>query len=221
MRLDLHIHSTFSSDGTATPEGIVEQAKKAGLDGIAIVDHNSPEGGKRAAALGKEVGVLVVPGLEVSSIDGHILALGVTGLIKRGLPAQETVEIIHKEGGIAIAPHPYRFWSGLGEGTVRGARFDAIEGVNARSVLSQNQLAQRLASDLGLGTTGGSDSHTLESIGEAVTVLETGDAGVDTVLEAVRKCKTRGEGRSRGHAETVGYVYKSVTQWLGRGMRKM
>ena len=75
-RIDLHLHSTCS-DGTSSPEEVVRQAAEAGLAVISLTDHDSTEGVFSAQAAGKEVGVEVVPGVELSAQvkekDLHIL----------------------------------------------------------------------------------------------------------------------------------------------------
>ncbi len=77
MPADLHIHTTFS-DGTHTPEEIVELAKKAGLKTIAVTDHDVVEGIARAVVKGKELGVEVIPGIEFTTeaLDTEIHILG-------------------------------------------------------------------------------------------------------------------------------------------------
>ena len=128
MRLDIHIHSSHSNDGTVSPNEILRYAKKIKLDGIAIADHNVIKGSlKLARESTNEKDFVVIPATEVSSSEGHILALGVTETVTRDLPPKETIEKISDLGGLAVASHPYRFWSGLGEENVRRSGFEAIE----------------------------------------------------------------------------------------------
>ena len=79
MRIDLHTHSRVS-DGTDTPTGLVLKALEAGLDVMALTDHDTFDGVLEAAAAGKRVGVRVVPGVEMSAeVDGvsvHLLGYG-------------------------------------------------------------------------------------------------------------------------------------------------
>jgi len=222
MKLDLHIHSTFSEDGSQQPVDILKRAKAVGLDGVAITDHNSVQGGLAGVEAARDFpGLVVIPGIEITSSAGHILGLGITELVQRDLTPEKTVENIRALGGVAVVPHPYRFWSGVGQDVVRRVRFDAVEGVNARSNPEHNKAAQKLASELGLGTTGGSDAHSGESVGEAYTVVDGDGLSGDDILKAIRKGQTRGEGRSRSSGETAGYVYKSVSKWMKRGMKRM
>lgn len=220
MKLDLHVHTCHSGDSSNDVETIIDHLKERGFAGAAIIDHNSIAGGTEALGL-KRSDFIVIPGVEVSSEKGHILALNVTTPIERGLSVAETINAIHRAGGIAVAAHPYRFWSGLGEENVKGMPFDAIEVQNGRSDARGNRRASKLAKVLQLPETGGSDSHESSSLGSAYTVVPDDCDSVEKVLQAVLKKRTTGEGQDRGAARTVHYVFKAVTEWIGRGMRRM
>jgi predicted metal-dependent phosphoesterase TrpH len=222
MKLDLHVHSSFSVDGKYSPKDIIKHAKKIKLDGIAITDHNEIKGSLEAVKIAKNMkDFVVIPGMEVSSEDGHVLALGITESIERGLKTKDTIERITKLGGLPIAPHPYRFWSGLGKDVVRNHNFKALEVVNNRSLKKHNRKAEKLADELDVGRTGGSDSHDLEHIGRAYTELELTTYNVDDILQEIEKKRSQGKGKNRSPAGTVGYTIKCVFLWLGRGMKKM
>lgn len=222
VRLDLHSHSRYSPDSKVDPVDLVRVARRAGLDGIAITDHNALGGAGAAveAAAGHE-GFLVVPAIEVSSSDGHILGYGVRANIARDLTPAETLERIEAAGGIAVAAHPYRFWSGLGEAATTGARFTAYEVLNARTLRRGNARAMALADRRHVGRVGGSDAHFLDEVGRAVTVIDGGPGRVDDVLQAIAQHRTTVEGRSRGAGGTVRYVTKAVGEWIRRGMRRI
>ena len=145
--------------------------------------------------------------------------LGVEETIPRDLSAKETIVKITELGGLAVASHPYRFWSGLGEENVRNSRFEAIEVANSRSLKKENRRSLALAKELKCGMTGGSDSHTLEHIGKAYTVLQNPTWDVDEILEEIRKGNTKGEGAYRRPRETPRYVIGCVSKWLKRGMK--
>jgi len=222
LRLDLHNHSKYSPDSKVDPAEIVRAARRAGLDGIAITDHNSLAGSRAAADVAANLhDFLVVPAVEVSSSAGHILGYGVRDPIPRDLPPRESVERIEASGGIAVAAHPYRFWSGLGEAATVSAPFAAYEVVNARTLRSGNDRARALANARGVGEVAGSDAHGLPEIGRAFTVIDGGLSSVEDVLQAIAHRRTSAAGHNRGAAKTVGYVVKCVGEWLGRGMRRM
>jgi len=222
VRLDLHSHSRYSTDSRADPVEIVRAARRTGLDGIAITDHNAVEGARIAVASATGArDFLVIPAVEVSTSAGHVLAYGVREPVPRDLPPQECVERIGAMGGLAVAAHPYRFWSGLGEVATTSAPFAAYEVVNARTLRRGNDRAAALADARRVGRVGGSDAHALSEIGRAATVLDGGLASVDDVLQAIAQRRTSAVGASRGAAGTIGYVVRCVGEWLGRGMRRM
>ncbi len=108
MILDPHIHSTYSSDSTASPRDIVKKARSIGLDAIAVADHNTIKGSLATIEEAKNFkDFVVVPAMEISSNKGHIVALGIKEDVKQGLSPEETVETIRELGGIAIAAHPF------------------------------------------------------------------------------------------------------------------
>jgi len=220
VRLDLHSHSRYSPDSKLDPAEIVRVAKSRGLDGIAITDHNAVEGAAKAWDYARGIGVTVVRGTEVSTKEGHVLAYGVREPIPRDLSSRETVERIVADGGIPVAAHPYRFWSGLGEQATVETPFAAYEVRNARTLRRGNAKASALAASKGVPGIGGSDAHFLEEIGRAVTVVEDASTEVE-VLEAVRRGSARAEGVDRGASATVRYVTKCVGQWILRGMRRI
>jgi len=169
MKIDIHTHSSYS-DGVNTPGEMVRYAKKIGLDGIAITDHNVIDGAIKALKYNSE-DFTVIPGIEVSSEEGHILGLGITELIERAIPAEEVVERIHELGGIAIAAHPYdRFRSGVGD-LIYKIDFDAIEVINGRTILTTRDM-RKIAKNIKLPKVGGSDAHSLDELGSVSIVVD-------------------------------------------------
>jgi predicted metal-dependent phosphoesterase TrpH len=222
MKVDIHIHSSYSTDGTVAPEEILKHAKNIGLHGIAITDHNDIKGSVKLWKENRNLkDFIVIPGMEVSSTEGHILALGVTEPVLGGLTPEETIRKITDLGGLAVASHPYRFWSGLGEECVRRAKFEVLEVLNSRSLRKENVKAEKLARELGCGKTGGSDSHTLSHVGNAYTKLDKPIYDIDGILEEIRKGKSSGEGTPRRRIDTPKYAASCVYLWLKRGMKKI
>ena len=147
---DLHVHTNFSKDGESSVEEILIRAEEVGLDVIAITDHDSIEGAKKALLY--NTSVLVIPGIEVTTRQGHLLVLGVTELIPSGLDVIDTVEIARKMGALLILPHPYHVWRhGVARRKKVGmAAVDAVETFNSRYIVgSANQKAARIAKRLG------------------------------------------------------------------------
>ncbi|UCD92728.1 MAG: CehA/McbA family metallohydrolase [Methanobacteriota archaeon] len=221
MMMDLHIHSAHSTDTDIQVKDILKMAKKRNLRGIAIADHNEIAGSLEAYELAKDMeGFVVVRAVEISSSEGHILGYGLDKIIRRDMSPQETVEAIKRAGGVPIVPHPYRFWSGVGEKVVLSTEFSAIEGLNARSPKGRNSKAIALAEKLELGVTGGSDSHEIDEIGTGVTIFESEVETEEEALEEVLRRRTRVYGKSRPTGSPK-YVAKTVTEWIGRGMKRI
>jgi predicted metal-dependent phosphoesterase TrpH len=212
MRLDLHIHSEYSPDSHSPIEAILKQAQQAGLDGIAITDHNSLKSFFEASRLVEdlEIDLIVVPGAEISTSDGHLIALGTTHLLPSGLPADETIERAHDNGGIVVAPHPCAFFRN-GIRNIQAIRLDAVETFNSKNLFGfSNYLASRSARKLNLGVTGGSDSHKLETIGFGYTEVNIADgADVEQILQAIKGCRSQAKGRVSPRLRSVSYSLKA------------
>ncbi len=178
---DLHIHTLHSFDGTATVPAVLQCAKQIGLDIIAITDHDEIDGALEALDLASEIGIEVIPGIEISTAEGDLLALFVTQRVERDRPLIETVLKVGELGGICIAPHAmddgYRMHS-LGSYPIMKALRDsdvakvlvAIETYNA-TILNRanNEYARKLAERLEIAQTGSSDAHILDTIGLGMT----------------------------------------------------
>lgn len=199
MKFDPHIHSVYSGDARSEPIDILIQAQKIGLDAIAISDHNEILGSRLARSIPGDI--IVVPSIEISTEKGHMLGLGVDEIIPKGLSAVETVDRIHDAGGLAIVPHPFSYYRhGLFCKVDPNLAVDGVETKNARFIFGySNKQAETLAKKNRLATLGSSDSHFLESIGDAYTEVNTkGNDSVDGILKAIKKrrCKAMGHGTS-------------------------
>jgi hypothetical protein len=192
LRLDLHVHTTHSRDAFCSVAEAVRAARAKGLDGIAITDHDSIGGHPEAKKLSRD-GFLVIPGIEVSSADGHILGLGVNELVPRGLPAGETVKLIRKLGGIAVAAHPFIPWKK--PTLVYKAKFDAIEAFNSHALFPSNRLARRFAEQNRLPGIAGSDAHFPDEVGLASVKLNC-EKNVKSILREIKRGRASISGRT-------------------------
>src|SRR5512139_3248912 len=183
IKADLHIHTTYSKDSLITSKDLVFYAKKRGLNAVAVTDHNNLEGAYKIA---KETDFLIIPGMEVSSSDGHIVALNVHELIPRGFSAVETVARIHKAGGVAIACHPHVLFKGCLRDKVC-ATFDALEVINARAFPFKNSVkkAEETAERLKLSRVAGTDAHYGPQIGYGYTEIEVEEPTVEAIAKAI------------------------------------
>jgi predicted metal-dependent phosphoesterase TrpH len=194
LKLDLHVHTVRSYDGHTRIQDLPKIIKAKRLDGLAVTEHDRfdpPEFDD----------VLILPGIEVSSRDGHVIGLGVHEAIPARLPADETIQRIHQQGGIAIIPHPYDPVCECVKLARLNNRPDAVETLNADALSFHvsNWLARRDAEKFNLPQVGGSDSHIPESIGDAYTMVDAQSHGLEEALEAIRAGRVRPE----GHATSV------------------
>jgi predicted metal-dependent phosphoesterase TrpH len=215
-KADLHIHTT-ASDGAATvPELLEYVARATDLRVIAITDHDSIAGAKEAARLARQFGIDVIMGEEISTADGHLLALFIDTFLPPHRPAAETIIAIHAQGGLAIAPHPFdRSVPSLGRlGLQRpGWDFDAIEGFNAGVIWSQrgcNGAAQRAAAAMALPMIGSSDAHTLATAGMGYTLFP--GAGANDVYRAIRAGQVGWGGRYWGPGQYIDMGHRLIRQ---------
>ena len=200
-RADLHVH-TLWSDGAQRPEDVVAVASER-VDVVAITDHDEIRGALRARDWARErpeLGVDVVVGEEISTLNGHLLGLFLEECIPPGLSALDTIGEIHAQGGLAVAAHPFHPIRGVTRGHVSVARMirdlplDAIEAVNNAGVFSApyNAWAALRNLELMLPVTGGSDAHDVWYVGSGVTRFEGRDA------ESLRRALLAGRTRAHG-----------------------
>ncbi|MCW4010117.1 MAG: CehA/McbA family metallohydrolase [Candidatus Bathyarchaeota archaeon] len=193
VNADLHVHSIYSSDSFISPKDLIYFAKKRGLNAVAVTDHNRVEG---ALKIAKETSFRIIPGIEVSSMHGHIVGLNVTEVIPKGLSADETVDRIHAAGGVAVACHPYTFFKYSLKEHV-SAKFDAVEIINARAFPFGRSVrkAEEAAKRFGLSRVAGTDAHYGPQIGFAYTAIDA-EPNVDDIAEAILKGRCQPFGTS-------------------------
>lgn len=202
-KADLHIHSTYS-DGAETPAHILAHAEHVtDLDVIAIADHDCIYGSllARDLAAQRSSRVQVITGAEISTHDGHLLALNIERLIAAGLSMAETIQAVHEQGGIAVVAHPMSWWCPSASRRVLDALLtdprstpDGLEVINSSFAgLASNVLVRTLnRAHFRRAETGGSDAHTLSAIGSSYTRFP-GHNATD-LLFALRECCTSAEG---------------------------
>jgi predicted metal-dependent phosphoesterase TrpH len=222
LKLDLHLHSCYSDDATGSPEDLIKSLKKRGLQGMALTDHNTIKGGIQAQKVAPK-DFLVIPGIEISTADGHLLALNVTKNVKGGLSIEETVESVIDADGEPIVPHLFRLLSGIKKEKLIGiqTKVSAIEVFNGCSVPSTNLKSGKVARTFNLGGTGGSDSHDPVYAGYAFTVVDSTDLRIDTILSEIKKKKTWGEGLTIPLAYRRDRMVLSIRQYVQRGFKKI
>lgn len=179
MKFDLHIHTKYSLDGKEEPEKIAKFLKINGFKGMAITDHDTIRGALNL----KLKDFIIIPGEEIKTNGGHILAIGIKEEIK-SRAANEAIEEIHDKGGIAIIAHPFRFMK------PNVSKIDAVEVINARCFPKQNKMARKYAEKRSLPITAGSDAHYLWAAGKAYTIVNANVDSIDDIIEEILRKRT-------------------------------
>lgn len=182
-KADLHVHTSYSGfskvlfipypESVSSPKTMVNAAVKKKLDVLCITDHNEIEGAWKAQKYVREKGldIDIVIGEEISTVDGEILGLFLQKRIPENLSAAETLDFIHEQGGLAIAPHPFSYFCPCLGKKVEELPLDGLEVLNGAHMDPYvNSLAQKLVKP-GLAQTGGSDSHSPWMLGDAFTLF--------------------------------------------------
>jgi predicted metal-dependent phosphoesterase TrpH len=184
-RADLHVHGDWS-DGRQSPEALVFAAAGR-VDVVAITDHDEIGGAMRARSFARarpELGLEVIVGEEVSTLNGHVLALFIEERVPPGLTAERTVELVHRQGGLAVAPHPLHPIRYVRRGQRPLAELldvlpvDAVEVVNNTGPLACFYDARALVANdrWRRPVCGGSDAHDVRDVGSGLTRFEGRDA---------------------------------------------
>ncbi len=193
IRIDLHVHTSYSADGTMSPEEVVEAALLKGVGGLAITDHNTIAG---ALEVQKVAPFPVIVGQEISTCEGELLALFLQQEVPRDRSATETLKLIKEQGGLAGVPHPFdRLRGGSLDRSVLQEIADAldfVEVLNSRVTFAgDNRRAREFARQRGLAATAGSDAHSKREIGQAYVEMDT-LGGQGPFLEQLRQGRVMG-----------------------------
>ena len=198
---DLHLHTIYSYDGTATIPAVLRRAREIGLNVIAITDHDEIAGALEAVKLASHYGVEVIPGSEITTAEGDLLALFIHEKIQPGLSLIETLLKVKEQGGVAIAAHPMADGMGMKSLTpvsiLKALRHPiakkvliGIETYNGTAIdRVSNHYTRIFAQGLKVAQTGNSDAHIIDTIGFGATEFP-GTTAAD-LLNALRERTTR------------------------------
>ena len=177
MTIDLHVHTSDASPCSSAPvDAIIEEAKRIGLDGICLTDHNYSWDRELVEDLQQRHGFLVLRGNEITTDQGDMLVFGLHKDIKGIIKLEQLRAEVSKVDGFMIAAHPFRGFLTFGIGQLgltpekAMARplfgfVDAVEVLNSKSTVKENDFAAKVALGLNLPATGGSDAHEVSEVG--------------------------------------------------------
>jgi predicted metal-dependent phosphoesterase TrpH len=197
MLIDLHAHTRpYSDDSDLNPQELIQQAKRSGLDGICLTEHDFFWKEEDIAQLSHEYDFPIFPGVEINTEDGHLLVFGLKKY-EFGMHHTEFVKrLVNDIGGAIILAHPYRGRVHqnpapelLLEQALKNPVFgfvDAVEMLNGRSKTVENSFAQKLCGKLNLKNVGGSDAHSLSDIPSCATVFEREIRNVNELISELK-----------------------------------
>ena len=207
MLIDIHTH-TFpkSDDSFLTPEALIEEAKRVGLDGICLTDHDGFWDPESVKNLSEKHDFLVLPGCEVTTEEGHLLVYGLDRYIFGMHRASTVKELVDEQGGVIVAAHPYRrryrveashdkeMYSKMVDDACEEKLFtlvDAVEIFNGRGTDRENAFSQEVAKRFDMRGTGASDAHKLEDIGTFATEFVATIRGLEDLIGELREGRYR------------------------------
>jgi len=214
MKCDLHTHTYYSYDSNALPKDMVDSAIEKGIDCLAITDHDEVDGASEAIEYAKNKPILIIPGIEVKSRDGDILGLNIRKPIPKNLSAEQTIEKIKEQGGLAIIAHPFGDWHPFKGNLISLIdKIDGVEMMNA-SVFVGNKKARQLVKKHDLAFTAGSDAHYPKFVGRMYLEIPGENLSIEQILEAIKNknCKAVGKEFS---------FFEKVTERIARGFIRL
>jgi hypothetical protein len=188
MIIDLHIHTKpASACSSLDPIELFQEAKRIGLDGICLTEHDKLWDSQEVARLRKEYDLVILRGVEVTSMEGDILVFGLKDELNGIISLEKLREVVDETGGVMLASHPFRggFIAGK-EFTIPGLTltvenackehvFQFVEGMevlNGENSDIENEFAVEVCQQLSLRGVGGSDAHNVSEVGRCVTIFE-------------------------------------------------
>jgi len=206
MLIDMHTHVLpWSEDSFLRPAELIEQAKRMGLDGVCITDHDWFWKAEEIAELSRENDFLILPGAEITTEEAHLLVFGLDKYIFGMHRARFVRSLVDEAGGIIIIAHPYRRefpmddpdYSGFYRGLERACErpvfemADAIEVLNGRGKEKENAFSLEVLKRLKLKGVGGSDCHEIPDIGTCATEFQREIRDIDDLITELKAGRFR------------------------------
>jgi predicted metal-dependent phosphoesterase TrpH len=204
--IDLHTHTkSLSWDSTLSPDDLIDLAKRAGIDGICLTEHDFFWDHDAAIELGKRHNFLVIPAVEINTEDGHVLCFGLEKYVYGMHRWHELATHVEAANGAMIAAHPYRrqmpwdakaeedYLPGLDKACLNPAYAlcAGIEIINGRGKTIENQFSAALCERLGMHATAASDSHSPSDIGRCATEFLRPIGGLDDLIGELKAGRFR------------------------------
>jgi len=191
IRVDLHVHTSFSGDATINPKLLVDTLyAHPTIKGVAVTDHDTLEGYFQVRKLATVYqDLLVIPGVEATTTEGHFILLGIEEKPPYMSTLESVVDFAIERAALIVIPHPYRADRGIGDAAER-IQADAVEVINPSASLRENRLAEKLAKARSLPGIAGSDAHNPSQMWTAYTEVDA-EPDIDSVLNAIKKGRVK------------------------------
>jgi predicted metal-dependent phosphoesterase TrpH len=224
---DIHIHSSVGDGMASIPEILEAVARRGDLHVIAITDHDDISGSYQARELAAQHSYPfeVVPGMEISTLEGHLLALFIEHPIHAQQNLATTITAIHSQGGLCIAPHPMNWLTDsisrqslekIVNSSEPDIYLDGIETVNATIAgRISNSRAKKFNLQYNLAETGGSDAHFLAAIGSGITLFPGHSA--QELKRSLQERTTQAQNGVRVRFKDIGFIQIIRQQHKSRG----
>jgi predicted metal-dependent phosphoesterase TrpH len=192
LRGDFHVHA-FPGDGSLTPPVLREEARRAGLDVIAITNHNQAVTGQLAQWLtGNTEGPIMIGGEEVTNPHYHLIAIGIKDKVSADQTAADAIAAIHAQNAIAIAAHPSPTFTGYDDAAL--SMVDGTEAAHPGDTEERQEFVDTFdrvrRMNPHLAPIGSSDIHVTPALGACRTYLFVRERSISGVLEAIRAGRT-------------------------------
>jgi predicted metal-dependent phosphoesterase TrpH len=230
LQADLQVHTAHGDGMASAAELFAHIEARTDLDLLAVTDHDDVRGALEARELHARgtYSFALVPGIEVTTLSGHLLALWVDEPIRSFRSLRDTVAAIHRAGGLAVVPHPFSpLTRSVGQRALERVlalrdaevRPDGLETANSTlaGTVTRGRPLRLNRERYGLAETGGSDAHFLEAVGSAVTVFEAApgiEAG-DALRQALLAGRTHGVMRQAPSLRQIGVRRLLAQQVVG------
>jgi len=201
--IDLHTHSYPKSDDSfISVDELIGEAKRLGLDGVCLTDHDAFWSRDETWDLSQRHNFLVLPGVELNTDSGHVVAFGLDRYLFGMHKPAFLRKLVDEKGGVMIAAHPYRrrFLEGPAQNAASRREMleqasadeffgycDAIEGINGRGSVQENCFSLDLRDRLAMRATGGSDAHRRGQFGTAATRFQKKITGLPDLITEIRQ----------------------------------
>jgi len=213
MIFDMHLHTTRGgADSSLTPEEMVREARRIGLDGVCVTEHTGSWNQSELERLGQESGLVIIRGMEVATDLGHVAVFGLDSYVAGISKARDLHHLVRTSGGFSIALHPFRrlFDPDYSRMDAHRGRpptveeaidiplfhyTDTIEVLNGACTEQENLFSLLVARRLGVRGTGGSDAHSVHGLGCFVTIF---DNEIRNVADFIREMKAGRYRAARG-----------------------